>query len=112
MALRNLQAGKLDRFITIQQATSSRDATYGSETKAWATLAQVWARVEDVSGREFFAAKQRGGDTMVKVIIRHRSDVTRLMRLVLDDGRTLEIDTVLQISRDKGLELVAKEINA
>lgn len=112
MPLRNLQAGKLDRYVTIQQFASSRDATYGSETKTWSTLAQVWARVEDVSGREFFAAKQRGGDTMVKVIIRHRTDVTRLMRLVLDDGRVLEIDTVLQISRDKGLELIAKEINA
>lgn len=112
MGLRNLQAGKLDRFITIQSAASSRDATYGSEVQTWSTLAQVWGRVEDVSGREFFAARQRGGDTMVKVIIRHRTDVTRRMRLVLDDARVLEIDTVLQISRDKGLELVCKEINA
>ena len=112
MPLRNLQSGKLDRYITIQQFSSSRDATYGSEVKTWTTVAQVWARIEDVSGREFFAAKQRGGDTMVKVIIRHRSDVTRLMRLLLDDGRVIEIDTVLQISRDKGLELIGKEITA
>lgn len=112
MSLRNLQAGKLDRYLTVQQFSSSRDATYGSEVKSWSTLAQIWGRVEDVSGREFFAAKQRGGDTMVKVIIRHRTDITRLMRIVMDDGRVLEVDTVLQIGRDKGLELICKEINA
>lgn len=112
MPLRNLQAGKLDRYLTVQQFTSSRDATYGSEVKTWTTLAQIWGRCEDVSGRELFAARQRGGDTMVKVIIRHRNDLTRLMRIVMDDGRVLEIDTVLQIGRDKGLELICKEINA
>lgn len=107
-----MRAGKLDRLVTLQTFTSGRDADYGSETKTWTTLAQVWARVEGVSGREFFSARQTGAERTLRLTIRYRSDVTEKLRVLLDGGRTLEVHTLREIGRRRGLELICGEINA
>jgi SPP1 family predicted phage head-tail adaptor len=39
---------KLDRRIQIQEAVTSQDTTYGTESIAWLTVATVWAEVQDV----------------------------------------------------------------
>jgi SPP1 family predicted phage head-tail adaptor len=105
-----VRAGRLDRLITIQQLTSTRDAVFGSEVQTWSTLAQVWADVRDLSGREFVQARQTGTQITTELTIRHRTDVTPKQR-VLVDGRTLEINNVLQIGRRDGLRLMCEEIN-
>jgi SPP1 family predicted phage head-tail adaptor len=106
-----LNIGLLDRLITIQSLTVNRDPVFGAEQKSWATLAQVYAKVENVSGREFFLAKQVVGESVIRVTIRWRNDVTRQMRLVLDDGRIVQINAVLEKGRHAALELICTEVN-
>ena len=75
--------GRLDRRITIQQNTPTRDSV-GQSIDSWADLATVWAEVVPVSGSESFQAKQVGAEAVAKFRIRYRSDVLRKMRVVYD----------------------------
>lgn len=96
-----MEAGKLDRRITIQQATVTRGAG-GGETRSWTTLATVWANVRPMSGREFVAGQRTGGGTTTQQLgevtttfqIRYRSDVVEKMRISYD-SKTYNIRAVL-----------------
>lgn len=100
-----MRAGDLDRRITIEQATAGTD-DYGAPTQTWATLAQVWAQVKPVRGQEYFAAQQVNArvDTVFK--IRHRTDITTAMRISYG-SEYYDIQSVLEIGRREGLELMA-----
>lgn len=102
-----MQAGKLDRVVTIQQYTPSRDAA-GGEIKSWADVATVRAEKRDLSGRELVQANREDlSETFTTWIIRYRSDVTPKMRLV--DGTTnYDILNLSEIGRKWGLELQCK----
>ena len=77
------QPGSLDRRITIQQNTTTRDAA-GQPIDSWADLATVWAEVIPVGGSEIFQAKQTGAEAVAKFRIRYRGDILRKMRVVYD----------------------------
>ena len=42
-----ISAGELDRRVTIEQRTVTRDAADGSQVVVWAPLATVWARMRE-----------------------------------------------------------------
>jgi len=89
-----MRAGTLRHRIQIQQKTVTQN-TYGEEIVAWAELTTVWGSVEDLSGREFYEARQvPAAEVTTRVCIRYRSDVEPTMR-VIHGGRTLEIVSVL-----------------
>lgn len=84
-----LQAGKLRHRATLDHKTVSLDS-YGAETVTWANFANVWASVEDLAGRELWAAQAEQGEVTTKVIIRYRSDIVMTDR-VTANGRTFDI---------------------
>lgn len=88
-----MHAGQLRHRITIQQKQVSQNS-YGEEIVTWTDLAIVWASVEDLSGREFYEARQiPTAEVTTRVRIRYRSDVKPTMRVVF--SRMLEIVAVL-----------------
>ena len=46
-----MNAGQLDRRVTLENYTTTRDA-WNNPTKTWATLDQVWAHKRDVTELE------------------------------------------------------------
>lgn len=98
-----MRAGRLDRLVTLQTRTLTRNA-YGEQEETWATLAQVWAEKIDLKGREFVAAQQTSADVSTRWRIRFRDDVTVLNQLLVD-GITYDINQVSEIGRREGLEL-------
>lgn len=101
-----MRAGRLDRLITIEQPIESTDPSYGAPIQTWATLAQVWAQVKPVRGSEYFAAQQMNArvDTVFK--IRYRSDLTTKMRISYG-GELYDIQSIIELGRNDGLELMA-----
>lgn len=97
-----LEAGDLDRRITIQQATSVADA-FGEPIETWSDLATVWAEVVPLGGREFFEARQVNAEQTARFRIRYRADITREMR-VLYDGKTYGIEAAEEDRRYARLE--------
>ena len=103
-----MQAGTLDRRITLQRPESSRDAQ-GEPVPAWADVADVWAHRRPVRAAERFAAQQVIASNAVVFRIRYRADVVaagETWRIVDRDG-IWGIEGVAEIGRRDGLELAA-----
>lgn len=101
-----MQAGRLDRLITIERPTVSN--ANGVTTKSWATLASnLPATVVQQSGRE---AMQQGGGAAAEVdtvfTIRYRSGILETDR-VSWSSRKYDIKFIREIGRNEGLELHA-----
>lgn len=90
-----MNAGKLDRRVTIQQPTETRDE-FGSVTKVWTDLVSVWAHKREMSARERFAAGQELSERSAIWIIRWRTDITAKMRIRDDQGQLWDIQAVTE----------------
>lgn len=87
-------AGVLDQRVTLQRQVAGIDG-YGQASTSWATVATVWARVQPLRGREFFAAAQMQAEVSTKISIRWRAGVAPTMR-VLWRGLAHEIVSVIE----------------
>lgn len=102
-----MNAGRLNRRITIQSKTVTRDA-YGGESISWTDVATVWAAVLPIRGREYVAIREAGAELTTRFVIRYRQGVTPAMRVV-HGSANYDIEQV--IDTDDGhrfLELMAR----
>lgn len=91
-----INAGQLDERVTLQAKAATQNAL-GEVTGAWADVATVWAKVEPLRGREFFASGQMNSSVDHRVTIRWRSGVVPTMRLQWR-GQPLEVISVIEPS--------------
>lgn len=101
-----MKAGKLDRRVTLQTLTVTRDS-YGAAIESWTDLDTVWAEVIPLKGREYFTAAQIVAEKMLKFRIRYRTDLTETMRIVYA-GQTYDVQYMAEIGRRAGFELMGK----
>lgn len=99
-----LKVGDLDQRVTLQSRTVVKDAN-GQDIITWFTEASVWAQVQAVRGREFFAAAQVQQEQTLKVRIRWRSGVLPSWRLVWQ-GRNHDITGIIPVGRNDMLEIM------
>lgn len=99
-----MDIGKLDQRITLQSRSVAADAA-GQDTITWTDVATVWAQVQAVRGREFFAAAQVQQEQTLKVRIRYRADVLPTWRLVWQ-GRNHDITGVISVGRKEMTEIM------
>lgn len=79
---------RLDKRVTIKEKSVTR-ASNGEEVVIWVPFAaltpagdgKVWAEVEPIRGREFFAAAQMQGAAYYRVTLRYTPLITRAMRV-------------------------------
>jgi SPP1 family predicted phage head-tail adaptor len=104
-----MNAGRLSHRVTLQTKAVSRDA-YGGETVTWADIATVWAECAPLSGREYLAARAEVAETILKIRIRWRADVSTTCRAVWE-WRAYDIEAALDTGgRHEELVLMCKEI--
>ena len=104
-----MRAGLLRHRVTIQNLTTTQDS-FGDVVEDWSNFATVWAQVEDLSGREFFAAVQVNSEIKTRARIRYMEGIKPTMR-ILHGTRTLEI--IAPIDPDgkrRMLELLCREV--
>lgn len=107
-----MQAGRLDRRITFQSLTRTRN-TYGDEVASWtdiATTPTVWANVLELKGKEKFEASQITHHADLRIRIRYRSDITEKLRIVYN-SKDYDIYSITEMGRGEGLEIFAKLIS-
>lgn len=107
-----MDAGKLDRRVTILARSDTQDAIYGTQSVTWTPLATVWAEVRDMipSRGERLADGVEIANRPCRVRMRYRSGITSGMRLQVE-GRELRIITQpAELGRREGLELIAEEL--
>jgi len=76
-----MQAGKLRHRVTLQRRVESQDAT-GAVVWTWTSFATVWASIEPLTGREYFAAAQVQSAIDARIRIRYLANVTAKMRVL------------------------------
>lgn len=99
-----LKSGDLDQRVTLQSRSVVKDAM-GQDAITWVPEATVWAQVQAVRGREFFAAAQVQQEQTLKVRIRWRTGVSPTWRLVWQ-GRNHDITGIIPVGRNDMLEIM------
>lgn len=106
-----MRAGLLRHRVTIQQRTESQGGT-GEVTWTWADLSTVWAAIEPVSEREYFAAAQVQSEAVTRIRMRYRDDIRPKMRVKFG-ARYFDIQGVRQAFGEfKELHLMCVERDA
>lgn len=99
-----MRAGKLRHVVRVERPAVTRNAL-GEEVRTWQLVAEVWASIEPIGGREYFARDVLHDDIDVRVRMRaiHGQQIIPEWRVV--HGATLyDVKTV--IDRDmRGIDL-------
>lgn len=105
-----MNAGRLDRKISIQEPTTTRD-DFGQSVDAFAEVAKVWAQRRDISAKENTETDQPVASTRTEWTIRWRSDIRETWRVVTTTDRiqTFEIVGILELGRREGLRLICEQ---
>lgn len=104
-----MRIGELRHRVTLQRKEITEDALK-QQSEVWTDIATVWARIEPLSGREYFAARQENAEVTAKITIRYRKDVTPDMRAV-SEGRVFDVLSVINPEeRNISLVLMCKEV--
>jgi SPP1 family predicted phage head-tail adaptor len=79
-------AGELDRRITIQALTQTKDSE-GGMVDNWADVTTVWAKVRNLSGNERRLTSEGGrvAEARTEFTIRYRSGLNERMRIKYGD---------------------------
>lgn len=78
----SLQAGQLNRRITLESLVQTKDSE-GGMVDSWSAVATVWAKVDNLSGNDRRATSHGGqvAEARTEFTIRHRSDLNAKMRV-------------------------------
>jgi len=103
-----INAGALDREITLQTATKTQDTSTGEELIDWDDLDEIlWAQWLPAGTREAWQAQQRLSafvDGVFRIYDTSPRPTPESSR-VLFEGRVFDIKGVVEIGRGDGLEL-------
>lgn len=78
-----MRSGKLRHSIEIQHKITPRDPLTGNFLEpAWVKFAKVWAAVEDLSARDFVAARAGQSQVTGRMVIRYKVGVLPTMRII------------------------------
>lgn len=103
-----MHSGALRHKIIIQQPAGVRDSN-GQMVETWTTFATVWASVEPLQGREFFAADQINSEITTRIRLRYLSGITQDMRISFD-SRIYDIRSIIQVREiHHEMQLMCKE---
>jgi SPP1 family predicted phage head-tail adaptor len=91
-----MQAGTLNKRIQISHLVTGSPAvdSFGQPNTSWEELDTVWAAIEPLSGREFWAQQQVQSEITAKIRIRYRSDISVGMKAEYS-GKTYFIKNII-----------------
>src|SRR5690606_5892655 len=75
-------SGNLRHKVQLQEQQITQDPVTGEMVTTWVTIAQPWAEIVPMSGREFMAAGAEQSEVRGRIVIRYRDDVDASMRVV------------------------------
>ncbi|HEY3363954.1 MAG TPA: phage head closure protein [Symbiobacteriaceae bacterium] len=104
-----ISAGFLRHRVVLQMPVQARDSMGGTIT-TWQDLATIWAGIEPLQGKEWFADARDTSEQWTIVTIRYRIGVKPTMRIKF--GTTIyDIRAVADIDlRNRKLRLTCREV--
>ena len=108
-----IDPGKMRHRITFQQFNGDRDS-FGDpvcrDDSAWGNVATVWAAIDPISGREFYAAEQSQSEVTHKIRCRFRPGYTTDMRILYGERKFKIISILNWEERRESLLIMCKEL--
>lgn len=98
-----MNTGRLDQRVTIERVTYTQTGT-GDVIETWNLLAEVWAAVEPLNGREYFAANSVQSETTTRIRLRYLADLNVVDR-INHEGTLYNINSIIN-PRSGDAELV------
>lgn len=105
-----MQTGKLDQRIILQSVSETNDN--GQLLLTYSTVATVWGKVISQRGNEAFEAARTNATETLRILIRHRDDVTNKWRVSWNDQFYEVINTDRSMRRKGELWLTARLLGA
>lgn len=105
-----IRAGRLDRLVSIERRGPPVHDGYARVPGAWAPLAQRWASIKPVRGRETQEGQGRSGTAQITFWMRFDSVTSTLTErdsLVWNGQRYDIVAPPLEIGRREGIEVFA-----
>lgn len=98
-----MRAGTLRRLVTIEQRSTAKDSA-NQVLEQWTQVAQVYADIQPVTGRETQAANGMVSVVSAQIDIRYRAGVTAAMRVrygaqIYNVAAVLDLDSRHEITR-------------
>lgn len=100
---------KFRHRITIERQSSFVDSN-GDTVRAWDLVAQVWAEIRPLSGRELLLAQQVQSTVNTTIVTRYRSDVDATCR-ILHNGTIYNIAAIIR-DPQSGIEWMTLQCTA
>jgi SPP1 family predicted phage head-tail adaptor len=109
-----MQAGKLNRLVTILVSVDTQEGTYGTKERKWVPAAKVRAEVQDILPSR--ADRVAGSDISLtrrpsRIRMRWRDDVSMANRIELDGRQMRIVAGPAMIGRRQRLELMVEELS-
>lgn len=108
-----IDPGKMRHRITFQRFRGSLD-DFGDPLQAddsqWEDVSTVWAAIDPISGREFYAAEQSQSEVSHKIRCRYRSGLDTAMRIICGKRRFRLISIIDWEERHESLLIMCKEL--
>jgi len=106
-----MNPGKLRHRVAILQKQTTIDPD-GYPIETWEPLYSAWAKVEPISGREYYQAAAVQAQHQVRFTMRYRKDITPAMRLRWD-GEDYEIKAVIDLEgRRRWLQIMVEAVSS
>jgi SPP1 family predicted phage head-tail adaptor len=106
-----MRAGDLNKRITIYQLVTGSPVAdeLGNPNTTWDDIETVWAAIEPISGREFWAQQQVQSEITVRIRIRYRDDILPGMKAEYG-SKTYVIQTIIdKDEKHQELQLMCSE---
>jgi len=105
-----LLVNRLRHRVTILRPPGPDDKDeYGEPLNGYVPVATVWAAIEPLRGREYFAAMTENAEVTTRIRIRFRDDVDRTMRVQYGDTAFEILHIIRPEFGKKELQLMCKE---
>lgn len=108
-----IDAGKLRHRISFQRFTGEQDA-FGDpltgEEENWEDVVTVWASIDPISGREFYAAEQSQSEVTHKIRCRYYPGLSPAMRIAFGKRRFRIVSIIDWEERHESYLIMAKEV--
>lgn len=88
-------AGDLRHYVEVQAKSREQDPHTGEMVDSWVAFANVWAKFNLMSGREFIASSAEQSEVRGQVVIRYRDDIDATMRVAYR-GKNYTIQAVIE----------------
>ncbi|HCL4559275.1 head-tail adaptor protein [Clostridium botulinum] len=93
----NVDIGKMDKRITIQKFSTTQNEN-GFDIEKWIDYKTVWAGMNNLWGKEFYAAKATNSENTIEFIVRYSKDLEKInskeyrIKTIKDKNATKEKD--------------------